>query len=771
MPRRSILTKRQQARLFDLPTDVASLHEHYTLDDFDLEQIRGRRRAHNKMGFAIQLCALRYPGRLLAAGEIIPSEVLEFLADQIEIDADALAGYATREETRRDHLMILRSVYGFKTFTGRGAAELRQWLSDQAFHAPSNLDLAERFIGRCRETQTILPGVSTIERLCAEILVKAERQIDATITAQLDYKMRRQLDVLLDDMVIDQLSRFVWLRHFEVGSNSRIANQLLDRLERLQKLGLPEDIFNGLPSHKIKRLRRHGERYFASDLRELFDDKRYAIMAVCVIGWHAAISDALVETHDRIVGRTWREAKRMADARIEGAQSSIKDTLLSFKNMGASLLAAHNDNQSLEQAIEWPDLEDLVATAGKLTGTLTADPIGHVTCGLGRFQRYAARMLRVLEIEAAPVCLPLLKATHLIRDKVAGHGCPTGFLRPKSKWHAHLKTRDPKLWDVAVLFHIRDAFRSRDMWLRHSEKYMDLANTLVPVSALSMSTRLTVPQDVDVWLTQKKEEMTTVLKALSRAAKHGLLPHASIEAGELKIDRLPPSVPDGADQLVLDLYAALPEIRITDLMLEVDADIGFTDAFTNFRTGAVCKDKLGLMNVLLAEGLNLGLRKMAGASNSHGYWQLQRISQWHIVSDAINRALSVVIDAQAALPMAHIWGLGNTASSDGQFFPTTRQGEAMNLINAKYSNDPGIKAYTHVSDQFGPFATQKIPATVNEAPYILDGLLTTDAGKKIKEQYVDTGGFTDHTFALSSLAGVLFCPTHTGFTIKTALRF
>ncbi len=758
MPRRSILTKRQQARLFDLPTDAANLHEHYTLDDFDLEQIRDRRRAHNKMGFALQLCALRYPGRLLAPGEIIPSEVLEFLADQIGIAAGDLAGYATREETRHNHLALLREIYGFKTFTGRGAAELRQWLLGQAFHAHSNLDLAERFIGRCRETQTILPGISTIVRLCAEMLVKAERQIDAAIAAKLDPRMRLRLDVLLDDMVTDQLTRFVWLRQFEVGNNSRIANQLLDRLERLQNLGLPADILDGLPSHKIKRMRRHGERYFASDLRELVDDKRYAIMAVCVIGWRAAISDAVVETHDRIVGRTWREAKRMADARIEGAQASIKDTLLSFKNMGASLLAAHNDNQSLEHVIEWPDLENLVVTAGKLTGTLAADPIGHVTCGLGRFQRYAARMLRVLEIEAAPVCQPLLKAAHLMRDKITNHECSTTFLRPKSKWHAHLKTRDPKLWDVAVLFHIRDAFRSRDMWLHHSEKYTDLANNLVPVSALSMSARLAVPQDVDVWLSQKKEEMATTLKSLSRTAKNGLLPHANIEAGALKIDRLPPSVPDNADQLVLDLYAAMPEIRITDLMLEVDADIGFTDAFTNFRTGAVCKDKLGLMNVLLAEGLNLGLRKMAEASNSHGYWQLQRISQWHIVSDAINRALAAVIDAQADLPMAHIWGLGETASSDGQFFPTTRQGEAMNLINAKYGNDPGIKAYTHVSDQFGPFATQKIPATVNEAPYILDGLLTNDAGKKVKEQYADTGGFTDHTFALSSLLGFAFVP-------------
>ena len=46
----------------------------------------------------------------------------------------------------------------------------------------------------------------------------------------------------------------------------------------------------------------------------------------------------------------------------------------------------------------------------------------------------------------------------------------------------------------------------------------------------------------------------------------------------------------------------------------------------------------------------------------------------------------------------------------------------MNLVNAKYGREPGLKAYTHLSDQFAPFATQTIPATVHEAPYILDGL-------------------------------------------------
>ena len=33
----------------------------------------------------------------------------------------------------------------------------------------------------------------------------------------------------------------------------------------------------------------------------------------------------------------------------------------------------------------------------------------------------------------------------------------------------------------------------------------------------------------------------------------------------------------------------------------------FTDAFTHLRTGAPCRERIGLLNVLLAEAFNLGL--------------------------------------------------------------------------------------------------------------------------------------------------------------------
>ena len=765
MPRRSILTERQRLALFDLPTDETNMLRHYILADDDLEHINARRRPENRIGFALQLCALRYPGRLLSSDEMIPEKVLRFIAAQLGLTGDDILPYASRRQTRQQHLHALRQIYGFKMFSGQGARCLRAWLEHQAETARSNEDLARRFVEECRRTQTILPGVSVIERLCADALVASERRIESRIANRLDNQMRERLNTLLNEMFDGNVSRFVWLRQFEVGNNSAGASRLLDRLEFLQALDMSPEILADVPPHRVTRLRRQGERYFADGLRDITSDRRLAILTVCATEWAAAIADAVVETHDRIVGKTWRDAKKLCDTRITDARSSLQETLRSFKGLGAALLEAKGDGASLDAATEaacgWVHLERMVATAAELTDTMAADALAHVVHGYHRFRRYAPRMLRALDIHSAAVASPLIQAAKIIADDQKDAPRQTSFLRRNSKWHRHLNTQEPddnRLWEVAVLFQIREAFRSGDMWLRHSKRYADLKQALVPIEAARASPRLTMPLEPEIWLADRKARLQESLEKLAKAARAGVIPGGSIEDGVLKLDRLTKAVPEAADDMVLDLYGRLPAVRITDLLQEVDNDVGFTEAFTHLRTGVPCKDHVGLLNVLLAEGLNLGLSKMAEATSSHDYFQLSRLSRWHIESDAINRALAMVIAAQSELPMAANWGSGITASSDGQFFSAARQGEAMNLINAKYGSEPGLKVYTHVSDQFGPFATQNIPATVNEAPYVLDGLLMNETGRKIKEQYADTGGFTDHVFAVTALLSYRFIP-------------
>ena len=54
-------------------------------------------------------------------------------------------------------------------------------LREEAPQAQSNEDLVRRFVEACRRTRTILPATTTIERLCADALVDAERRIEARI--------------------------------------------------------------------------------------------------------------------------------------------------------------------------------------------------------------------------------------------------------------------------------------------------------------------------------------------------------------------------------------------------------------------------------------------------------------------------------------------------------------------------------------------------------------------------------------------------------------
>ena len=111
MARRTVLTSRQRSALFALPQREADLLRHYTLSDEDLQNIGARRRPRNKLGFALQLCVLRHPGRLLAPGEFVPPAVVGFIGRQLDLDGDELADYAVRSETRRTSIWPSCAVY------------------------------------------------------------------------------------------------------------------------------------------------------------------------------------------------------------------------------------------------------------------------------------------------------------------------------------------------------------------------------------------------------------------------------------------------------------------------------------------------------------------------------------------------------------------------------------------------------------------------------------------------------------------------------------
>ena len=150
---------------------------------------------------------------------------------------------------------------------------------------------------------------------------------------------------------------------------------------------------------------------------------------------------------------------------------------------------------------------------------------------------------------------------------------------------------------------------------------------------------------------------------MDRLAKAGELPEASIVDGVVKI--MPPDdQPEQLEQLTRQAYAMLPRIKITDLLIEVDEWTNFTGHFTHLRNGEVVSDRALLLSAILADGINLGITRMAEACPGISASVLSRIATWHIREETYSKALAEIVNHHHHIEFAGHWGDGTTSSSD-----------------------------------------------------------------------------------------------------------
>ena len=82
MPRLSLLLDSERDRLLVLPQSQDDLIQQYSFTDADLALIRQRRGAANRLGFAVQMCLLRYPGYALASDTSLPNPVVHWIGER-----------------------------------------------------------------------------------------------------------------------------------------------------------------------------------------------------------------------------------------------------------------------------------------------------------------------------------------------------------------------------------------------------------------------------------------------------------------------------------------------------------------------------------------------------------------------------------------------------------------------------------------------------------------------------------------------------------------
>jgi TnpA family transposase len=773
MPRRRAVTREQLEELLVLPAAEPELIRHWTLDAADLAAIERRRGDPNQLGFALQLCAFRYPGRLLRPREAIPEASLAFVAGQLRVAPDALAHYAARHQTRREQLRVLREAFGFHMFASEHRRELLAWLAPVALGNTDAIAIAATMMDELRRRKIIAPGASVIERLVAAAATLAERQVANQLTRGLLPAQAKALDALLTTKEGTSLSGLVWARQPPGAPGHRALVRLVEQRSTLNAIVIDPACAESVHPERLRKLAREGARFTAQHLRALSPLRRRATLVATVLDTITRLTDDTVALFDRAVGRMFHRAEiREQDALIRDVRA-INDKVRLLAKLGAVLLEAKESGADLQEAVAsaigWDKLAYSVEEAKRLARPDKADLPALARRAWPVLHRLGPLFVGSLRFHSVPAAAATLRAVELLRSIYEGgapkwpRSLPTSFLRPA--WREAVRSADGaerRVWEAATLLALRDRLRAGDIWVEGSRQWRAVEDQLI-APALFAAMReagplpIAAPATAEGYLAERRALLEQRLSEVAVKAAADKLEDVRIKGGELKITPLKAATPEEAEILADRLYAMMPNVRITSLLAEVDLWTGFSGAFTHLHSGARADDGRIVLTAVLADATNLGLTRMADACSVASYRQLAWTAAWHLREESYRRALAILVNAQQSQPLAALFGAADVSSSDGQHFPTAGPGEALGAVNAHYERTASALFYTHLSARQAPYHTVAIPPS-GEAAHVIDGLLYHEADLSIATHHTDGGGVSDHVFALAYLLGFHFAP-------------
>ena len=774
MPRRSILSPSERERLLAVPDDQDELIRHYTFNEYDRSLICQRRGDANRPGFAVQHCLLRYPGQGLLVDASVAPTLLKWIGHQLRVDPVCWPQYSEREETRREHLLELRTYFGLTPF---GLTHFRQavhGLAELALQTDKGVVLAGQALDNLRRQHIVIPSLDVVERVCAEAITHANRRIYRTLTELLSDDHLKRLDELLNPKPNSKSTWLAWLRQSPSKPNSRHMLEHIERLKTLQALDLPTGIEQQVHQNRLLKIAREGGQMTPADLAKFESERRYATLVALALESTATVTDEIVDLHDRIIGKLFNVAKNKHRQQFQQSGKAINDKVRLYGKIGQALLIAKQTATdpfaAIESVISWDAFATSVTEAQKLVQPEDFDFLHRIGESYATLRRYAPKFLAILKLRAAPAGEDVLAAIDAIRRMNTDNArkvpadAPTEFI--KKRWGKLVFTdqgTDRRYYELCALSELKNALRSGDIWVQGFRQFKAFDEYLVPIkkfAALKLISDLplAVAADCDEYLCDRLLLLEQQLETVNRRATSNGLPDAIITESGLKITPLDAAVPDAAQALIDQTAMLLPRVKITEVLMEVDQWTGFSRHFSHIKSGYTAKNKTLLLTAILADAINLGLSKMAESCPDTTYAKLSWLQAWHIRDETYSAALAELVNAQFRQPFTEHWGDGSTSSSDGQRFKAGGRGESTGHVNPKYGADPGRLFYTHISDQYSPFSTKVINVGVRDSTYVLDGLLYHESDLRIEEHYTDTAGFTDHVFGLMHLLGFRFAP-------------
>lgn len=267
----------------DAPT-VEQLSGPFFLSQDDLEITATLRHDHTRLGYAVQLCTLRFLNTFLTDPTDVPPVVVQTLCHQLGLkDPSVLARYLEREPTRFAHQRQIRKRLGYKEFVGAEVLNLLRWLvSSVQLEETRPIELFDRCTRRLVARGVILPGATVLARLIVKVRERSAGQLYRQLEAQLIPSHKEALEqfVMVDDGKTRTSLEQLRDPPDRISTPALLAS--LERVKLIRALGVGDIPLKSFPESRLLALVRHADSASAYSLSRLSSARRYATLLVYI---------------------------------------------------------------------------------------------------------------------------------------------------------------------------------------------------------------------------------------------------------------------------------------------------------------------------------------------------------------------------------------------------------------------------------------------------------------------------------------------------------
>lgn len=781
-----LLSAVERGRLSRFPDELlrGDLAAHASLTAADLDAVRQLRGDANRLGLAVQLVALRFLGFVPDDPAAAPPVLTSYLADQLDADPAALAGYGARYETARSHRALAEAHLGFRRATGDDLDALERWLVDRAMEHDRPSLLISAACEKLKRDRIVRPGLSIIERAVAAARVRAREETYRRLRPVLSPEVEGVLDDLLVPDEAGEMTTLGWLRRRAAAETPAELVAALEKVAWLRERGVAAWDLTAVGPNRFKMLAGLGRRYTNQALQRAAPERRYPILAALLQRTLREATDEAVDLFDSCLAAAFARSKRALRERDAAVARATEEKVRLFQRLGALVLDPDVRDADLRAQIfrRVPPLE-LAAAVDE--AERIAQPEGRAFFAFldARYpfvRRFAPAFLGAVPLHSNRKNDPVLDAARVLRDlnerggRRVPQGAPTAFV--SKRWRPYVFAEsggdgEPRprrrAYELCALSALRDRLRSGDVYTGPSARYADPASYLVPEEAWpgvrdEACAQLGLTPSGRGRVAERARELRALLGRVDSALGSGS------DRGDLRLEDgrlvVPPfdaePLPPSAEALADAVSARLPLVDLPDLVIEVDGWTGFSRHLTHGGPtprppeGDALRD---VYAVLLAHACNVPLSDMARSAGL-GYDRLHRAATWHLREETLRAATDALVNAHHRHPLARLWGDGTLSSSDGQRFPVRGKARGATAVPRYFGYGRGLTFYTWTSNQSSQYGTKVVSTTVRDATYVLDEILDNETDLDVLEHTTDHAGYTDLVFALFDLLGMRFSP-------------